>query len=381
MTSSFVYVVGHRNPDVDSVCSAIAYAHLKNRLGQHHVRPARAGEIDAETEFVLQHFAVPVPEQLMDAAGHDLILVDHNEIAQSLPHIERANVLEVWEHHRLGDLRPPNPIVFHCEPVGATATLIGEQYALHEITPTRAMAGVMLAAILSDTVLFRSPTVTEKDRRIAVRLQRIAEVGPDFGEQMLERKTATVAERSVSDLIRGDYKEFHFGRERIGISQVEVVRPDALAAKKQLVLREMRALRGSLGLTHVVLMITDVERRSSDLWVIGERRDFLERAFGPIRDDEVHVPDCMSRKKQVVPQLERAIRDLEATERSGIAEASAPGTDEVIGVRGARRCEPPSASTLHRGRARGRVARRGVQRALRVRPAGRRCCRQANRSR
>ena len=116
-----IYVVGHRNPDTDSICSAIAYAHLKNVLGERNVRAARAGEIDAETAFVLQRFDVPLPELLADATGLDLILVDHNEVGQALPHIESANILEVWEHHRIGDLRLPKPIVFHCEPVGATA--------------------------------------------------------------------------------------------------------------------------------------------------------------------------------------------------------------------------------------------------------------------
>lgn len=303
------YVVGHRSPDTDSVCSAIAYAQLKSALGERNVRPARAGDIDAETAFVLRRFDVPVPDLLTDATGRDLILVDHNEIAQALPHIEEANVLEIWEHHRMGDLRPPNPIVFHCEPVGATATLIGEQYFVYGITPSPQMAGLMLAAILSDTVLFRSPTTTEKDRRMAARLEPIAGTDAAFGEELLRLKTSAALRRSPRDIVRADYKEFHFGAERVGISQVEVMHRGALAGQKEAILREMRDLREAAGLTQVILMITDVQERASDLWLVGGRREEFERAFGRLDRDEVHLPGCMSRKKQVVPELEKAFSD------------------------------------------------------------------------
>lgn len=299
------YVIGHRSPDTDSVCSAIAYAHLKNCLGHPTVRPARAGEIDAETAFVLSYFDVPVPELLTNAAGLNLILVDHNEVGQALPNIERANILEIWEHHRIGDLRLPKPIVFHCEPVGATATLVGEQYFARGVTPTRAMAGVMVAAILSDTVLFRSPTTSEKDHVVAARLQPLAgvELGA-FGQQLRQIKTAAIEGKSAVRIVRDDFKEFQFGGHRVGIAQVEVLRPDAFAGRTQDILREMQAVREAQGLAQVILMITDVEAEASDLWVVGDRVDLFERAFGPAENSVVHLPGCMSRKKQIVPRLE-----------------------------------------------------------------------------
>jgi manganese-dependent inorganic pyrophosphatase len=308
---------------MDSVCSAVAYAHLKNCRGEANVRAARAGEIDAETAFVLQRFDVPMPELLTDAAGKDLILVDHNEVAQALPHIEQANILEIWEHHRIGDLRPPNPIVFRFEPVGATATLIAEQYFADGVTPSRAMAGIMLASILSDTILFRSPTVSEKDRQMASRLEALAGTDAAFGEEILRLKTAGVALRSAAEIVRNDCKQFQFGAERVGIAQVEVMRPDALTHRKENILREMRALREEAGLTQVILMITDVQARASDLWFVGERRDLFERALGPLRDDAIHLPGCMSRKKQVVPMLERAFAEVEQKEQGSVHRASA----------------------------------------------------------
>ncbi|MCC6553084.1 MAG: manganese-dependent inorganic pyrophosphatase [Polyangiaceae bacterium] len=300
-----IYVVGHRNPDVDSICSAIAYAHLKNCLGEESVRPARAGELDAETELVLGHFGVPSPERVTDAAGLDLILVDHSEVGQALPHIEQANILEIWEHHRVGDLRLPKPIFFHCEPVGATATLIGDLYFTRGVAPTGAMAGIMLAAILSDTVVFRSPTTSEKDRLVASRLAPLAGIDPAaFGEEMLRIKTAAAEQKSAADIVRGDFKVFCFDGHRVGIGQVALQRPGALAGRRDEILREMRALRDEAGLLQVILMVTDVGAKASDLWFVGDRPDVLEEAFGALVDGAVHVPGCMSRKNQVVPPLE-----------------------------------------------------------------------------
>lgn len=313
-----VYVIGHRNPDTDSVCSAIAYANLKHCLGEQNVRPARAGPIDAETAFVLRSFDVPVPELVTDATGCDLILVDHNEVGQALPHIERANILEIWEHHRIGDLRLPKPIVFHCEPVGATATLIADLYVARGVTPTRAMAGIMLASILSDTVVLRSPTVSEKDRAVVARLEPLAGVDSNtFGEEMLRIKANATEHKTATQIVKDDLKEFLLGNRRVGIAQVEVMRADALAARKGEVLREMRALREGAGMEQMILMITDVQAKASDLWFVGEHRDLFEKAFGRLDDGAAHVPGCMSRKKQVVPRLELVFAEADAAGEAG----------------------------------------------------------------
>jgi len=305
-----VYVIGHCSPDTDSICSAIAYAHLKNRLGHAAVQPARAGEIDAETAFVLNHFGLAVPKLLTDASGLDLILVDHNEVGQALPNIQQANILEIWEHHRIGDLRPPNPIVFHCEPVGATATLIAGRYFSFAVTPTPAMAGAMVAAILSDTVLLRSPTTSESDRMAIARLQPIVGIDLDaFGAQLRQIKTSAIEGKRADSIVQDDFKAFQFGEHRVGVAQVEVRNPGVIAGRRHGILQAMHAAREARGLTQMILMITDVEKEASDLWVVGDRIDLFERAFGTTRDGAVHLPGCMSRKKQVVPNLETAFAD------------------------------------------------------------------------
>ena len=302
-----IHVVGHKNPDTDSICSAIGYAHLRNALGDTHVLPARAGELNSETRHVLERFTLPVPELLTSATGRRLILVDHNETAQALDDIEHATVLEVWEHHRIGDLRIPRPIVFHCEPVGATATLIAEQFFLHEIVPPPAIAGALLAAILSDTLALASPTTSAKDRRMVPRLAGVAGVDPvAFGAELL-RARGDIAKRPARELVESDFKTFTFSGHRVGIAQVEA--PDArpLVARRAELLDAMRRVMNERHLAELILLGTDIGRKGSNLWQVGGLREVIGRAFGcPITDDGAFLDGCMSRKKQVVPALEEA---------------------------------------------------------------------------
>ncbi len=300
-----IHVIGHKNPDTDSICSAIAYAHLRNALGDTHVRPARAGELNSETRHVLERFALPVPELLTRATGCRLILVDHNETAQALDDIEHATVLEVWEHHRIGDLRIPRPIVFHCEPVGATATLIAEQFFLHEIEPPPGIAGALLAAILSDTLVLASPTTSAKDRRMVPKLASLAGVdAAAFGAELL-RARGDIATRPARELIEADFKTFTFAGHRVGIAQVEAPEARPLVARRAELLDAMRHMMDECHLQEVILMGTDIGRKGSYLWQVGGLREVVERAFGnPISDDGTFLDGCMSRKKQVVPVLE-----------------------------------------------------------------------------
>lgn len=302
-----VYVIGHKRPDTDSIASAIAYARLKNELGEAHVRPARAGELNAETRWVLERFPLPAPELLTRATGLRLILVDHNEVAQALDDIEHASVLEIWEHHRIGDLDIPQPIVFHCEPVGATATLVAEQFFFHGVAPLAPIAGALLAAILSDTLLFASPTCSEKDRRIARRLEQLAAVdAPALGRELLAARGDPAA-RPARELIDADFKEFELAGSRVGIAQIETPDAQPLLARRAELLAELGRARDEKHLVQALLMLTDIGKRGSHFWLVGERRELAERALGqPLGDAGAFVAGCMSRKKQVVPPLERA---------------------------------------------------------------------------
>lgn len=305
------YVIGHRHPDTDSVCSAIAYAHLKATLGAADVRPARAGELNAETRYVLDRFSLSPPELLTRATGRRLILVDHNEVAQAVDDIAHATILEVWEHHRVGDLDLPQPIVFHCEPVGATATLIAEQYFLHNLVPPPGIAGALLAAILSDTLAFAAPTSVDKDREVARRLASIAGVdAAALGRELIAAR-GDVAARSARDLVEADFKEFDMAGQRVGIGQIEVGDPAPIIARREAFFEELRRVRIERELRLVLLLVTDIGKKGSHVWSVGDGLAIVERALGVhLEDGAAYLDGCMSRKKQVVPPLERALAEL-----------------------------------------------------------------------
>jgi len=310
-TDAPVYVIGHKHPDTDSVCSAIAYAYLRQALGDTRVRPARAGDLNAETGWVLQRFGLPAPERLESAAGRQLILVDHNETAQALDDIRHASVLEVWEHHRIGDLDIPRPIVFHCEPVGATATLIAEQFLLNDVPFSPAIAGGLLAAILSDTLALSSPTTAEKDRQMVRRLAIAAGVDATLVGAELLAARGDLAARSVADLVDSDFKEFDFAGHRVGIAQVEALDVSSLVARRLEALAELARVRERRGLELVLLLVTDIGRKGSHVWSAGDHQAVVDHALGcSAGEDEAWVAGCMSRKKQVVPALEEAFAAL-----------------------------------------------------------------------
>jgi manganese-dependent inorganic pyrophosphatase len=302
-----IHVIGHKNPDTDSICSAIGYAFLRNALGDIEVRAARAGEINRETSHVLERFSLPEPDLLTTATGRRLILVDHNEVAQALDDIRHGTVLEVWEHHRIGDLQIPSPITFHCEPVGATATLIAEQFFLHDIEPPPPIAGALLAAILSDTLVLASPTTSNKDRRMAPRLAALAGVEvAEFGAELMAAR-GDIATRSARDLVEADFKAFNFGGNLVGIAQVEVPDTRPLLMRHVELLEAMRQVKVEQNLCLVILIGTDITRKGSYLWVVGEVSDVVARAFKcALSDEGTFLEGLMSRKKQVVPVLEAA---------------------------------------------------------------------------
>ena len=306
-----IHVIGHKNPDTDSICSAIGYAFLRNALGDNEVRPARAGELNRETRHVLERFSLPTPDLLTAATGCQLILVDHNEVAQALDDIRHGTVLEVWEHHRIGDLQIPSPITFHCEPVGATATLIAEQFFLNDIEPPPSIAGALLAAILSDTLVLASPTTSGKDRRMAPRLAALAGVDVmEFGAELMAAR-GDIATRSARDLVESDFKAFNFSGNRVGIAQVEVPDTRLLVTRHTELLEAMRQVKVRQNLCLVILIGTDITRKGSYLWAVGERLDVVERAFHCVLSDEgTFLEGLMSRKKQIVPVLEAAFATL-----------------------------------------------------------------------
>jgi manganese-dependent inorganic pyrophosphatase len=305
-----VYVVGHKSPDTDSVAAAISYANLKNQLGLPDIYiPAAAGEINSETKFVLDHFSVPVPETITDAKGKKIILVDHNEVAQAVDNIKEANLMEVVDHHKIGDIQTGSPIFFHNEPVGSTATIISAMYDQYKIPITREMAGVMISAILSDTVLFKSPTCTEKDKGEVAKLAKI--IGEDYEQYGIAMLTAKsdISTKTARDIVKGDYKHFDFAGTKAGVGQIEVMDLSVLEPRRKDILEDMETVRKEEGLSFVLIMLTDVMKEASDLLFVGKPVDKFEKAFeGKMENNSIYKKGVLSRKKQVIPPLEAAFK-------------------------------------------------------------------------
>jgi manganese-dependent inorganic pyrophosphatase len=306
-----IYVVGHKSPDTDSVTSAIAYANLKNAMKAGEFVPAAAGDINNETKFLLDYFKVPYPEKLTDATGKQVVLVDHNEMAQAVDKLSEENIVEIVDHHKIGGIKTGKPIFFLNEPVGATGGIVAKLYEQAGVSVTKEMAGLMMAAILSDTVLFKSPTCTPSDKASVEKLSKIAGVDPmQFGLEMLKAKS-DISTKSAKDILMGDFKKFDFSGVKSGVGQIEVMDLTDLASKRAAILDEMNKMKDAEKLDMVVLMLTDVIKEASDILFVGNDKAAVgfEKAFGgKIANNSIYKEKVLSRKKQVVPPLESAFK-------------------------------------------------------------------------
>ena len=232
-----------------------------------------------------------------------VILVDHNEFSQSVAGLEQAEILEIVDHHRLADIETKHPIYMRNEPVGSTATIIAGMYQEKGLMPTETMAGLMAAAIVSDTVMFKSPTCTQRDIDVANRMARIANVSLDeLGQAIFAASCGD--DKTVQVMLETDYKEFHIAGHDLAISQITCMDSDRLLKRKDEFLAAMAEIRKSKQMDTVLLMITDVLLDGTQLLYLGDESNIVQ-AFN-IRNTEdncAFLPGIMSRKKQVVPTL------------------------------------------------------------------------------
>ena len=230
-----------------------------------------------------------------------VVLVDHNEAAQSVPGLEEAEILEIIDHHRLADIQTTNPIYVRNEPVGSTNTIIASMFQDRGLMPSTKMAGMMAAAILSDTVMFKSPTCTERDRRTAERMARIANVSLDeLGRDIF---SASMDSRTTKDLLFSDYKEFHIAGHDLAVAQITCVDSPKMLERKDEFLALMRENSKKKDLSMMILMLTDVLLEGTQIIYLGDE-DTIRQAFNVSpKENTVFLPRVMSRKKQVIPML------------------------------------------------------------------------------
>ena len=303
-----ILVFGHKNPDTDTICSAIAYAELKNKLGKD-VKAARLGEINEETKYALNYFKVEKPELVENVAGKEIILVDHNERTQTAEGFEEAKVLELIDHHRISNFNVDEPLYARLEPVGCTATIILKLFKENNLVPSKETAGIMLSAIISDTLLFKSPTCTECDVKAGKELAEIAGVNTDeYGLEMLKAGTA-LGDKSEAELLNMDMKIFEIDGAKIGVAQVNTVNESEVLERKEKLLAEIDNIIAKEGLKFFMFAITNILSNDSVAIVSGDGNDIIEKAFGEKVDSNlVTLKGVVSRKKQIIPPLTKAIQ-------------------------------------------------------------------------
>ncbi|SFA72808.1 MULTISPECIES: manganese-dependent inorganic pyrophosphatase [unclassified Bacillus (in: firmicutes)] len=307
-----VLVFGHKNPDTDSICSAIAYAELKKKLGMD-VEPVRLGELNGETQYALEKFNAEVPRlvETVSSEVSNVILVDHNERQQSANDIEKVRIIEVIDHHRVANFETSDPLYFRVEPVGCTATILNKMYKENGIEIAKETAGLMLSAIISDSLLFKSPTCTEQDIAAAKELAEIAGVdAEEYGLAML-KAGADLSDKTIAQLISLDAKEFQMGNSKVEIAQVNAVDTNDVMSRQAELEEALNQAIADKGLDLFLLVVTDILTNDSVALALGSKTEAVEKAFGvKLAENKAVLEGVVSRKKQVVPPLTEAFGNL-----------------------------------------------------------------------
>ncbi|SFB93701.1 manganese-dependent inorganic pyrophosphatase [Bacillus sp. OV322] len=300
-----ILVFGHKNPDTDTICSAIAYADLKKQLGMN-AEPVRLGEINGETQFALSHFNMDAPRLVeeVSAEADTVILVDHNERQQSADDIEKVRILEVIDHHRIANFETSDPLYYRAEPVGCTATILNKIYKENGVSISKEIAGLMLSAIISDTLLFKSPTCTDQDVACALELAAIAGVEAEkYGLDML-KAGADLSDKSIEQLISLDAKEFQMGNVKAVIAQVNAVDTNDVLSQQDELEKAISQVIEERSLDLFLFVVTDILNNDSVGLALGRSAESVEKAYNvTLANNTAVLKGVVSRKKQIVPVL------------------------------------------------------------------------------
>ncbi len=298
-----VLVFGHKNPDTDSITSSIVMANLENKLG-NEAKACRIGNLNKETQYVFDYLGIEEPELIEKIdEGQKVILVDHNEFKQSIDGIENASIVKVIDHHTM-DFKVGYQLFYHTEPVGCTATVLYKLYMQNGIEIDKNMAILMLSAIISDTLLFKSPTCTKEDEKVAEELNKIAQLNiEEYGLNMLKAGT-DLSDFTDEELINLDAKEFLIGDSKTIVAQVNVVDIDEMMQRKEKIEEAINKVIKQKGLDLFLFAITDIVNSNSQAIVLGKRASIVEPSYNvKLENNTVFLKGVVSRKKQIIPVL------------------------------------------------------------------------------
>lgn len=304
-----IYVCGHQSPDLDSIASAIAYADLKNRLNvKKHYQPMAAGPINQETAWVLKRFGFPAPLAWTNNLSPDqgLILVDHNETEQRPIGHANCKIVGIIDHHKV-NFHSDEPIEIIIKPLGSTCSIIYELFQNNNLEISPSLSGLMLSAILTDTLVTKSPTCTKIDCSIIKELAAAANIEnwSEFGLNLFKLKGAT-KKLTAEQILNGDRKDFQFGDKKISTAQLETIDLKNFKEQKQELKKALAELRKNNTYHTTILLITDIINVGSWLLVDSVDIQSIEQALQiKLPDGENYLPGVVSRKKQIIPQLNK----------------------------------------------------------------------------
>ncbi|MCT7541061.1 manganese-dependent inorganic pyrophosphatase [Aliarcobacter cryaerophilus] len=302
-----LYTCGHIIPDSDSVCSAISLAYLLNKIGRA-ATPTRQGELNPETKFILDKFGFEAPVLKTSFAGDELFITDYSDIAQAPQDLDKTTIVGIVDHHKLGDITTSAPLECWIRPVGCTNTIVKEMYDYHKVEIPANIAAIMMCAILSDTVIFKSPTCTALDIQVVKELSKICGI-EDFGALGMEmfKVKSEVEGTPVRDLVMRDYKNFDMHGSKVGVGQLEVVDGSVFDKIKDDLMEDIKKVKDEQNLHTIALLLTDIMKEGSEVLVVSNDTSIFEKAFNcKLEDGKVWLDGCLSRKKQIIPFLEPA---------------------------------------------------------------------------
>ncbi len=300
------HIIGHKNPDTDTVCSAIAYEHFLKASGTD-AKAFALGPLNNETKFVLDYFHIPEPEHITELPhGAEIILLDHNEEKQSIDNLNDLDIVEIIDHHKV-KLETDKPIAIYIKPLGSSCSIIAEKYFESKTELSKEIAGILLAGIVSDTLYFRSPTTTETDKALEEKLKTIAGVDDveAFSLEMFNAKS-DLGDIGTEDLIKLDYKVFTFKDGEYGIGVMETTNVDFGLRRKEEIAKKLKEIKEKEGLKAVYFIIVDILNEKSYTLTSGEGETALFIKLFDAKDEHgvLFVDKLVSRKKQVVPVFE-----------------------------------------------------------------------------
>ncbi|QII72938.1 manganese-dependent inorganic pyrophosphatase [Apibacter sp. B2966] len=304
-----ILITGHQNPDTDTITSAISFSYLQNALGKN-TEAVALGNPNEETQFALNYFKIQAPRVISRASDEtkEIILVDHNEFQQSVADIEELTILAVIDHHRIANFHTSVPLYYRAEPVGCTQTIISKIYKENSIEIPAAIAGLMVSGIISDTLLFKSPTCTQEDVHAAHELAKIAGIEVEkYGLDLLKAGT-NLSNKSAEELLSLDAKSFEVNGKKVRVAQVNTIDYDDVFSNKSNIEAAIADQINKEGYDLFLLVVTNVLDSDSKILAMGNAAQASEKAFGiQLENGEAFLKGVVSRKKQIIPQITEAL--------------------------------------------------------------------------